>query len=490
MIDKTVLGFRLFIALWNAREQRQTPKMHFDIATWLEQAWIKSDTRLLLMAFRSSGKSTLAGLFAAWLLYRNPDLRILVLAADYMLASKMVQQVKKIIETHPLTSHLKPEKPDEWARTRFTVNRKQKLRDPSMLARGVTSNITGSRADIIIYDDVEVPKTSETQEKREALRERLMESGYVLTPDGTQLYIGTPHTYYSIYADKVRLENDEETIFLDGFKRFSIPLFNEKGDSAWPEKYTPLIIEKMAAQNGPNKFASQMMLKAVNIVNARLDSSLLKIYNEELDYTKELQALYIGQKKMISASGWWDPSFGSVEGDNSVLAAAFAGEDGNFYIHHVEYIKVQNKSEEAIDQCRQIAHLARKLYLPSLTVESNGLGRFLPNLLRNEMAKAKAPCAVTEFFNAKPKDLRILEAFDALLAAGKIHVHKSVLQTPFITEMQEWRPGRKRGHDDGLDAVAGTLSQQPVRIKRIYGKGQHTWMQGAPVYKAKTEFDT
>jgi hypothetical protein len=57
-----LLGFAHFIVLWNQRENRSTPKIHFRMAGWLEQNWIAGNTRLLLMAFRSSGKSTLVGL--------------------------------------------------------------------------------------------------------------------------------------------------------------------------------------------------------------------------------------------------------------------------------------------------------------------------------------------------------------------------------------------------------------------------------------------
>ena len=65
-------------------------------------------------------------------------------------------------------------------------------RDPSLLARGITANITGSRADVVICDDVEVPNTCNTPGKREQLRERLAEISYVLVPGGLQLYVGTP----------------------------------------------------------------------------------------------------------------------------------------------------------------------------------------------------------------------------------------------------------------------------------------------------------
>ena len=60
-----------------------------------------------------------------------------------------------------------------------------------MLAKGITANITGSRADVIICDDVEVPQTCDSADKREDLRARLAEMNYVQVAGGTQLYVGT-----------------------------------------------------------------------------------------------------------------------------------------------------------------------------------------------------------------------------------------------------------------------------------------------------------
>ena len=111
----------------------------------------------------------MAALFSAWALCRDPDLRFLVLAAEASLARKLVKNTKGMIEKHPLTKHLKPKAPDQWASDRFTVNRTKELRDPSLLAKGITSNITGTRTDFIICDDVEVPNTCSTHEQRMAL---------------------------------------------------------------------------------------------------------------------------------------------------------------------------------------------------------------------------------------------------------------------------------------------------------------------------------
>lgn len=489
--DITEADFKLFLVLWNQSQNMRTPAIHFAMAQWLERAWKSGDTELLLMAFRSSGKSTICGLFAAWLLYRHSDLRILVLAADEVLAGKMVRNVKRIIERHPLTAHMKPERADQWASDRFTIKRNMELRDPSMLAKGITSNITGSRADIVICDDVEVPGTCDSAEKRQFLRERLAELSFVVVPGGTHLYIGTPHHFYTIYAERPRSEIGEERSFLQDYKRLCIPLLDGQGQSAWPERFNAAEIERVKRNTGPNKFTSQMMLKPVNVKEGRLNPDLLKIYTEDLDYTKELATLFIGPNKIVGASAWWDPAFGSAQGDHSVLACCYADADGNLYLHHVEYIKLPDalQGDEASAQCRIVAELAKRLYLPSITVEINGIGKFLPAILRNELALMRVPATVVEYSNRRAKDVRILEAFDAPLAAGRLCAHQSLAHSPFLMEMREWRPGSNRGHDDGLDAAAGAISQQPVRLKRHYGKGSFGWMRGKDTHKAKTDFE-
>ena len=492
MPPQALVDFKLFAAQWNRAQNQATPALHFHMIEWLESAWKTGDRHLLLQAFRGSGKSTLAGLFAAWLLYRQPDLRVLVLAADSVLAAKMVRNVRRILERHMLTAHLRPRRPDQWAGDRFTVRRGLELRDPSMLGRGITGNITGSRADVIICDDVEVPNTCDTAEKRENLRERLAETDFILTPGGTQLYIGTPHTYYTIYAQHPRAETGEERAFLEEFSRLSLPLIDKIGLSAWPERFSDQDIERIRLRAGPYRFASQMMLVPMNIEQGRLDPALLQRYDDELHMSDELKGLYLGARRMLSASAWWDPAFGTGGGDSSVLAVVFTDDRGMHFLHRIVYIKAKGGAleSEAEQQCRVVTQCVKALYLPFVAIETNGIGKFLPAVLRKELARARLTCAVLEKTSTRPKALRILEALDAVLAARFLHAHESVHQTPFIVEMQEWRPGKSGGRDDGLDAVAGALSLEPVRIARVYppGKGQ-TWRGGADVFTAKTEFE-
>lgn len=478
------VDFKIFLILWNRMQGQTTPAVHRRMAEWLQGCWMAGDTRLLLMAFRSCGKSTIVGLFAAWLFYVNPNLRILVLAAEGTLARRMVRNVRRIIERHPLTAGLKPDNPDQWAGERFTVARPMELRDPSMMARGIEANLTGSRADIVICDDVEVPNTCDTADKRRNLREVLGELEYILVPDGTLLYVGTPHHWYSIYADEPRPEIGETHIFLRDYQRLKLPVL-VGAQSVWPERFTLNDLERKKAQ-GINRFRSQMMLEPVNVNEGRLNPALLQRYSGDLAYIKEINRLELQGRRLVSCSAFWDPAFGGNDG--SVLAVVYTDDQGEVWLYRTLYLKAEGAEDEASGQSKQVAEAVRAYHVPSVTVEINGIGKFLPQILRRELARARVPCAVIEHSSSRSKDQRILEAFETVMAAKMLHAHDSVFTTPFITEMQEWRPGRTSGHDDGLDAVASALALQPVRLRTEIFSGRQNW-HGGTTHNARTDFD-
>ncbi len=488
-------GFAEFVWIWNRQQGQETPDIHLRIARWLEARWRSGDRELLLLAFRASGKSTLVGLFAVWLLTREADLRILVLAADQALAEKMVRHARQVIERHPLAVHLRPGRPESWAADRFTVARPGRLRDPSMMARGIGANMTGSRADIVICDDVEVPNTCDTAGKRETLRTRLREIDYVLVPRGLQLYVGTPHSYHSIYADRLLCGTDAAA-FLDGFMRLEIPLLDAGGQSAWPARYATTEIDALRRRTGEAKFQAQMLLRPVDVTAGRLDADRLIPYGDDLAYSEGNgeARLTLGSRRLVSASCWWDPAFGAPDrGDASVVAALYTDADGHYHLHRVAYLTHDpariNEVDEATQLCRQVADFAAGLHLPAVTVETNGLGRFLPSLLRRALAETPVGCAVLEVHSRRPKDLRIAEAFDAVLAAGALRAHESVWDTPFIREMREWRPGAGQP-DDGLDAVAGCLLSEPVRLPHaVPPRRGPDWREPGAVQRARTDFE-
>lgn len=488
------VSFRQFVWLWNRCQGQKTPALHLEIAAWLNQRWEQGDRRLALLVFRNAGKSTLVGIFCAWLLLHAPDLRILVLAAEHDLARKMVRNVKRIIERHPLTRTLVPQRADHWAADQFTVRRRLTQRDPSLLARGIAANITGSRADVVICDDVEVPNTCATPSRRAELRQRLHEVEYILVPGGTQLYVGTPHSYHSIYVDQAREEVGELAPFLAGFQRLCIPVLDPSGRSRWPERFSSDQLEEIRRQTGPAKFESQMLLRPRSIDEVRLDPDRLIRYDAALVYREGNgeATLSVDGRRMVSASGWWDPAYGAPgSGDASVVAAVFVDDVGGYWLHGMRYLThdptLVGEVDEATQLCRQVARFAEEHFLPSMTLETNGLGRFLPALLRRALDHRGYACPVVEHVSHRSKDQRILDAFDALLAAGMLRAHAGVWSTRFIEEMQEWRPGH-RCRDDGLDAVSGCLLSEPVRLRRSTPGRRSDWRPGRSLQAATTDF--
>lgn len=191
--------FYNFLDAWNQVLGLTTPAHHKKIMEFLVSVLNDAPHRGLLMAFRHSGKSTVVGIFAACVLHMHPSTRILILSAENGLASRMVSHIRHILENHPMCADLIPDVKKEWASGRITVNRPVGIREPSVICQGIHGNITGLRSDLIICDDVEVPNTSNTSQKRETLRERLRELDFILSPTGTMIYIGTPHTLDTIY---------------------------------------------------------------------------------------------------------------------------------------------------------------------------------------------------------------------------------------------------------------------------------------------------
>ena len=464
-----LVSFRQYLWLWNRLQGLATPALHLEIAGWLEEAWRRGDERLLLMVFRDAGKSTLVGLFCTWLLSVDPNLRILVVAAEHALATKMVRNVRGVLERHPLARALLAPAQGSWASDQLTVERPRELRDPSMLARGLGANLTGSRADLVICDDVEVPNTADTATKRDDLRRRLAELSFVLVPGGLQLCIGTPHAQDTIYADPQGREPDNRP-FLADYSRLVLPILDERGRSRWPERFPRDKVDALEREVGPLRFRAQMLLEPVDLREVRLDPGRLVAFDAELEIATVNRRLRyaLEGRELKTVNCWWDPAFGSPSGgDASVVAVVFVDAAGGFWCTDMVYLRhdpnLAGEVDEATQLCRQVVAIARKNGCPVITLETNGIGRFLPNLLRQTIKRVGAPVAVREHTAPRNKDRRIVEAFDPVLAARSLRVHRRVLETPLVQEMRDFQPG-SHNRDDGIDALAACLVEPGASV--------------------------
>ncbi|MBR1544500.1 MAG: hypothetical protein IJ638_00965 [Alphaproteobacteria bacterium] len=267
------------------------------------------------------------------------------------------------------------------------------------------------------------------------------------------------------------MSDDIFDAFLSGYDVLKIPVI-ENGKSVWAEKFPLEKIEQLKKSVGVKKFSAQMMLCPVDITEGRFDVNKLCFYNAEIkreERNRELCFSIMG-KRIISASCWWDPAYGSKNGDGSVVSIVFIDEDGRYYLHDVEYLYFKDGADiqSARDQCQSVGLFLKRNFVPAINVESNGIGKFLPEFLRSELEKMGINAVVTAKTSKVSKELRILDAFDAIISAGYLLVNESVKNTPFMGEFTDWNVD-SRVHDDGLDSVAGAILAEPVKMPAVIG---------------------
>lgn len=190
--------FRNFLFLtWQQLNLPDPTKVQYDIADYLQT----SPKRSIIQAFRGVGKSYITSAYVVWRLMLNTDLKIMVVSASKERADAFSMFTQRLIMEMPLLAHLIPDKDQLWSRIAFNVNGAMASHSPSVKSVGITGQLTGSRADLIIADDIEVPNNSQTQQMREKLTTLVTEFDAVLKPLDTSkiIYLGTPQTEESLY---------------------------------------------------------------------------------------------------------------------------------------------------------------------------------------------------------------------------------------------------------------------------------------------------
>ncbi len=185
-----------------------------DISTGELERFNRMPREDIIRCFRSLGKSYITSAYGLWRLMRNPrDEKIMVVSATGSKSKEFVAQTKGIAQSMPLVQWLL-EGPRESGATRrdmaeqFDVSGASLSQSYSVVARGITGQITGSRATLLIADDIEVERNSLTEEARRRII-KIVQSDFVpITKTehgkGDIIFLGTPQTEESIYNTLVK----------------------------------------------------------------------------------------------------------------------------------------------------------------------------------------------------------------------------------------------------------------------------------------------
>lgn len=169
--------------------------VQYDIAKFLQHG----PRRKVIEAFRGVGKSWITSAYVCWRLLLNPHLNFLVVSASKDRSDQFSTFTKRLIFELPILNHLKPREGQRNSNIMFDVGPAGISHSPSVKSVGITGQLTGSRADEIIADDVESLNNSLTQVMRDQLSERIKEFDAIIKPGGQITFLGTPQTEMSIY---------------------------------------------------------------------------------------------------------------------------------------------------------------------------------------------------------------------------------------------------------------------------------------------------
>ena len=192
-------SFSLFLqAIWHELGLPSPTRAQYAIADYLQYG----PKRLQVQAFRGIGKSYVTAAYVLWELYKNPNVKVMCISASKERADNNSIFLQKLILSVPWLAHMRPRGDENrWSRISFDIGGCSPTQAPSVKSVGITGNMTGSRADIMLFDDVEVPNNSATDMQREKLLQLISEAEAILMPKPTSriIFLGTPQTTFTCY---------------------------------------------------------------------------------------------------------------------------------------------------------------------------------------------------------------------------------------------------------------------------------------------------
>ncbi len=482
----------------------------------------------IIRCFRSLGKSYITSAYAIWRLMRNPrDEKILVVSATGSKAKEFVAQTKGILESMELVQWLLEGPRESGANRRdmadqFDVAGGSLSQSYSVAARGITGQITGSRATLLVADDIEVERNSLTEEARQRIV-RVIQSDFVpITKTehgkGDIILLGTPQTEESVYnklvtemgfncftipvrfpnADKLKnyIMTDNHTgQEKDILAPYLQHMFAEEelghGDTT-DSRFGNEELMKIEAK-GKASFALQYMLDTslsdaeryplrqhdLIVMSCNFQKAPLTVqwgrHNDKHNYVKDIPNLgFSGDhflRPLFVDSSWEDYESKvlfvdpSGRGADETAWAVVGVLNGMLYVLHVG-----GYAADPADAMLKIAMDAKKYDVQTVEVEPNfGQGMWVTAF--NPILSNVWPggCTVVESEWAKgQKELRIIDTLEPVISAHRLIVDEDLARTEARADDHRYsllyqltHITRDRGalkHDDRLDALAGAVA--------------------------------
>ena len=497
--------FKIFLqALWSQLDLPSPTRAQYAIADYLQHG----PKRLQIQAFRGVGKSWITGAFVLWTLFNNPEKKIMIISASKERADNMSIFLQKLIIETPWLNHLRPKSDDaRWSRISFDVNCSPH-QAPSVKSVGITGQLTGSRADLMILDDIEVPGNSMTELMREKLLQLCTEAESILTPknDSRILFLGTPQTTFTIYR-KLSERNYRPFVWTARYPRkkenyegmLAPQLLEdiENGAEEWTptdeDRFDDLDLLEREASMGRSNFMLQFMLDTslsdsekfplknadliITSVNPQSGPDSIVWCSDPSNVIKDLPTVGLPGDYFYSPmliQGAWEPYTETIcsvdpsgRGTDETAAAFISQRNGFLYLHEIYASKDGYSDKTLLDILRR----CKKYNVSKLVIETNFGDGIVGELFKKHLQQTKQAIDVEEVRANVRKEDRIIDSLEPVLNQHRLVVDRSVVEWDFKSNpdsppeqrllymlfYQMSRMCREKGavkHDDRLDSLA------------------------------------
>ncbi len=503
-IPDQLRDFRNFLfATWKHLNLPKPTEIQYEIAEFMQNG----PKRGIIEGFRGVGKSWICSSYVVHQLFLDPSKNILVVSASKTRSDDFSTFTLRLIHEMPILAHLIPSQSQRFSKISFDVGPAPASHAPSVKSLGVTSQLTGSRADIIVADDIEVPSNSATHGMRWKLSEQVKEFDAILKPleDSKIIFLGTPQTEDSIYNTLLNRdytariwparfvsETENESSYNSNVSPYCVNL-EKQGQSTEPLRFSDVDLDEREISYGRSGFAMQFML---NTRRSDMDRYPLKL-NEliVMDVDNEL-----APEKVLWAHSpdlAWDSSVPNVGfstdryhrplklvGDHIPYTGCVMSIDPsgrgkdetawavvkmlNGYLYVIDAGGMQGGYSEEV--LLALAKKAKKYAVNEIVVESNFGDGMFSEIFKPIIGKIH-PTTISEVRHNTQKEKRIIDTLEPVMNSHRLIIDPTVIQRDFESAQgypqesqlryqlfyQMSRITSARGaisHDDRLDALA------------------------------------
>lgn len=366
---------------------------------------------MVLWAHPEAGKSVqLIIARTLWILGRNPQRRIGILAASEEQVKKLIGALRLHIETNQTLHHIFPElrRGKKWTDTSITIARSKATRakDFSVCAISPGKKIQGARIDYLFIDDVLVHDNTRTAARRQEMSTWVRSAAFSRLTKRAQVVCLANAFHPDDLAHELAAQ--------EGWWSKKYPVLNEKGESSWPEVWPPWRIQEARATMGETEFARAHLCLARGDGEARFKEAWLTacksrgkgvpIFKSLLEFVR-----WVGFKHWNKAGVHWNFSKGKFQmpagchvfttvdlgiskrdsADPSVIFTGFVWPDGTRQV-----LNIQRGKWAASEIKRRIIHAHKKFKPSMVVVENNAAQDYLIQWIEEENALLPASVRV------------------------------------------------------------------------------------------------